>query len=135
MISTDTMILSPVINIIETLWLAILVPILFLYGPSFLQLLLTAVLSQRCKSDKTKLRQQIAEYRKELSQISQVNEFAKYSKLERRLRAANDQLSTINRKDLELSVAIGIVIHIIVKGISFILAIYGLYGLSQKIFT
>lgn len=43
------------------------------------------------------------EYRKELVKISQVNEFAKYSKVQRKLRAASDQLSSIKGQDRELN--------------------------------
>lgn len=38
-----------------------------------------------------------------MAKVSQVDEFAKYSKIQRKLRATTDKLSAISREDLELS--------------------------------
>lgn len=61
------------------------------------------ILKYRRRSEKLALQSQIVEYRKELAKISQVNEFAKYSKVQRKLRATSDQLSSITRQDFELN--------------------------------
>lgn len=49
------------------------------------------------------MKAQVAEFRKELSKISQTDEFAKYSKVQRKLRSTTDQLNAISREELELN--------------------------------
>lgn len=68
-----------------------------------LKQVVSRLLRYRRRSEKLALQTQVVEYRKELSKISQVDEFAKYSKVQRKLRVTTDQLSSISRQDLELN--------------------------------
>lgn len=78
------------------------------------------------------LQSEIAEYRKEMAQISQVDEFAKYSKIQRKLRSTTDKLSAISREDLELSLKSIIMIKVTVWSLVVLIAmklIYDFMGL------
>lgn len=63
--------------------------------------IITWLLSFRRRSEKSSLKSQITEYRKELAKISQTDEFARYSKVQRRLRATSDKLDSIIRQDTD----------------------------------
>lgn len=67
----------------------------------------------RKRKEKTQLESQLREYRKELSKISQTDEFAKYSKVQRKLRADTDKYNTLRRDDLELSLKLNLAFQIV----------------------
>lgn len=94
--------------------------ILFLLAaPKFIEILVHYYLYWRKRSEKISLSEQVLAYRKELKNISQVDEFAKYSKIQRKLKALEQQYNDHMRKDLELKltyVAIG-------KGVSYLLTV------------
>lgn len=60
-------------------------------------------LKPNSRSEKKALEAQITGYRLELAKISQVDEFAKYSKIQRKLRSVADQLSCIKGQERELN--------------------------------
>lgn len=67
-----------------------------------------------------------------MAQISQVDEFAKYSKIQRKLRSTTDKLSAISREDLELSLKSIIMIKVTVWSLVVLIAmklIYDFMGL------
>ena len=73
----------------------------------------------RKRNEKSSISAQVLAYRNELKNISQVNEFAKYSKIQRKLRVFEQQYNDHMRRDLELQltyVAIG-------KGVSYLLTV------------
>lgn len=49
------------------------------------------------------------EHGRELSKISQVDEFAKYSKIQRKMRASLDTLKGIQQRDMELRIKYSLV--------------------------
>lgn len=98
-------------------------PILLYYSPKLVRLLVTLILSQRRRSEKSNLNYQISEFRKELNKISQTDEFAKYSKVQRKLRASTDQLASINREDLELNFKYFLIIQAFVWVVAILLMI------------
>lgn len=93
------------------------------------------LLNFRRRDDKRTLQHQINEYRRELSKIHQVDEFAKYSKVQRKLRASQDQLNGILRQDLELNLkyvlVLQAIVYVIALGICFKL-IFIIYDLIIK---
>lgn len=78
---------------------------------------------------------QITEYRKELAKISQVDEFAKYSKVQRKLRASTDQLSGITRQDLELHLKCVVIVQALAWLIAVVFGFRLLYQLFSIIMT
>jgi biopolymer transport protein ExbB/TolQ len=94
--------------------------ILFLLAvPKFIGFVVHFYLYWRKRSEKNSLSEQILAYRNELRNISQVNEFAKYSKIQRKLKILEQQYHDHMRRDLELKltyVAIG-------KGLSYLLTV------------
>lgn len=89
------------------------------------------LLNYRKKSEKLALKSQILEYRKELTNISQVDEFAKYSKVQRKLRATSDQLNSIVRQDLELNLKY----VIIAQAMAWLLAVIFCFRLIYQIYS
>lgn len=98
----------------------IIATILFLLAaPKFIEYLVQYYLHWRKRSEKNTLSGQVLAYRKELKNISQVDEFAKYSKIQRKLKTLEQQYNDHMRKDLELQltyVAIG-------KGLSYLFTV------------
>lgn len=78
--------------------------LILLVTPKFLEYFVCYYLYLRKRSDKNSLASQVLAYRKELKTISQVDEFAKYSKVQRKLKAAEQQYENHMRKDLEIQV-------------------------------
>lgn len=83
--------------------LILALPIILYYSRNIVIFFVHLLLSFRKSSVKSDLRHQIKEFSKELSKISQTDEFAKYSKIQRKLRVTTDQLRQVNREDFELS--------------------------------
>ena len=94
--------------------------ILFLLiAPKFIEYFVHYYLYWRKRSEKSSLSGQVLAYRKELKSISQVDEFAKYSKIQRKLKGLEQQYNDHMRRDLELKltyVAIG-------KGLIYLLTV------------
>jgi hypothetical protein len=94
--------------------------VLFLLAlPKFMKYIVQYYLFWRKRSEKNSLAGQVLGYRKELKTISQVDEFAKYSKIQRKLKVVEQQYNDHMRKDLELQltyIALG-------KGLSYLLTV------------
>lgn len=91
------------------------------------------LLKYRKRGEKQSLQRLIKDYQKELKTISQTDEFAKYSKLQRKLRASTDQYNGLAREDFELNFKYGL----IGQGLAWLLAVifsfrfvYQLYALA-----
>lgn len=73
-----------------------------------------------------------------MSTISQMDEFAKYSKIQRKLRASTDKLNAISREDLELSLKGTIGVQILIWSLVFTIILrllYVAYSLLVKYLT
>jgi len=89
------------------------------------------LLKQRRKSEKVALQTQIVEYRRELATISQVDEFAKFSKVQRKLRKTSDQLSSIVRDDFELNVKYVLV----AQALAWLIAVIFCFRLAYQVYA
>lgn len=115
------------------IWIVLALPILLYYSPKLVRLFVSLILSYRKNSEKSSLKYQISEFRRELSKISQTDEFAKYSKIQRKLRSTTDLLSSINREDLELSFKYFLIGQAFIWCVSIILISRSLYAYSIEL--
>lgn len=83
-------------------YIILALPLLLYYSSNIVRFLVSLLIHYRKNSEKSSLKYQVNEFRKELSHINQIDEFAKFSKLQRKLRSSTDRLDSINREDLEL---------------------------------
>jgi len=99
--------------------------------------LIGLLLYYRKRGEKVSLQTQLRQYRQELSTISQADEFAKYSKIQRKLRAASDQLNSLAREDLELNIkysVIGKICASLLAAIFFLRFLHQVYSFSLRYF-
>lgn len=98
---------------------------------------MSLIVSHRRRKEKQELRVQIEEYRDELAKISQVDEFAKYSKVQRKLRLCTDQLNAIARQNLEKNfeyIIVGQALAWLFTSAFIIKLIYQLYYITMEQF-
>lgn len=93
--------------------------------------LIPLTLQLRRRADKSRLTKQIREFNVELSKISQLNEFAKYSKVQRKMRASLDSLKSIQQMDLELKLKYTLV----AQAFSWLLAVILTFRLLYKLYV
>lgn len=74
---------------------------LIFFAPYLWRSVCPIIINFRHRSRKNTLAKSIFEYKKDLSKISQVNEFARYSKLQRKMRVDMDELNNLQKEDAE----------------------------------
>lgn len=111
-----------------THWLGpLLMLALIPFFPQIIKYVIAILMKYHRRAEKRSLQVDIGEYRKELSTISQVDEFAKYSKVQRKLKKATDQLSALARQDFELNLkaqACSYILAAIIFIVVFVNAVY-----------
>lgn len=112
-------------------WIIFVLPFLVLVAPKLTNHVILLFLRFHKRTEKRDLICRIKEFEKEMSTISQVNEFAKYSKIQRKLRATSDQLSGINRHDLELNFKLTLFLRAFIYLLALILSVRFLYQIYQ----
>ncbi|KAG9510462.1 Tail-anchored protein insertion receptor WRB [Fragariocoptes setiger] len=89
------------------------------------------LISWRHMNEKRQLFKQIQEYKEEMSKISQVDEFAKYSKVQRKMRALSDQLTSIRREDTTQIVKYNIIFQVTI----YVLAATSIISVGYQLIT
>jgi hypothetical protein len=111
------------------LYIIVAIILFLLAAPKLIGFIVHYYIYWRKRNEKNSLSGQVLAYRKELKNISQVDEFAKYSKIQRKLKIVEQQYNDHMRRDLELQltyVAIG-------KGLSYLLTVMFCFVLVYKL--
>lgn len=105
------------------LWLVLAIPFLIFLAPAFMKGIATILLKYRNRKEKKLLQIEIIDTRKELSKINQVDQFAKFARAQRKLRAATDQLNSLSRQDIESKVKYVLIGQVLVYLLAVIFAL------------